>query len=164
MSHSASKPASSVAHCAACGAENFAYAKSCWMCHTPLTARSATSAPEIVMAELVPDTPSRMGPAEWLYAAIFAIILVMLGLMGIGIAIDEPAMLIGYFILIGPAIIATLVRVTRKQSTGQRVGWGERLLTFLLSGVLTLALVAVLAIAAFLVFFVYCIYAITTMH
>lgn len=136
--------------CHECGAENLHLALRCWMCHADLK-----RVPQVVIAEIVPDPP-KYAPSEIFWMVLTALVGVLLVLVGIGLASEGPEPLIPYAIVIVPAFIATVVRVARKQSRGVRIGWGERLLTFLISGMAVIGFIGLLIVAALTAMFVYC--------
>lgn len=151
-------PLQNAVRCHACGADNYQLAKQCWMCHSPLGATKKPEPEIIYLAEIVDESHRKMRPSEWIFFGISMLIVVMLTFIGIGIAIDDASMLIPYFIVVCPALLVTLVRVLRKQVIGgMRVGWGERLALFLLSGLVTVSVIVVLIAAAVIALFFACI-------
>jgi hypothetical protein len=79
-------------------------------------------------------------------------------LVGVGIAKDDPGMLIVYLIAIAPPVLATLARTLLLASKGEKLSAMDVFLTFLVSASMTLLVVTVLFVAAVVAFFVYCLY------
>ena len=106
------------------------------------------------MAQVV--APPKFVPQTFSFslASVFAIMTLVA--VGLGLAQIEPGMGILFAFVSFPAVIVTFVRTRVEQrSKGRQVGWGERILTFVLSatavfGALILAQVA-LVVALFVV-------------
>jgi hypothetical protein len=138
--------------CAQCRAENPAYNKHCWLCHAPLARKS-----EVVTAELA-SKPRPMPLAEAFFWILTAGCLLVLVLVGIGIAQTDPGLLVVYAIVLAPALIATLARSLLSVQRGHRVSGMEVFLTLLFSASVTILVVVVLFIAVIVAFFAYCLY------
>ena len=143
--------AASLVICPQCRADNPAH--NCWLCHAPLA-----GAAEVVTAELV-NAPHRIPLSEMFFLALTVLCLFALVLVGIGIAEQDPGMLVGYFILLAPALIATLAKTLSAKAHGKPVTASQVFLTFLLSASITVAVVVVLMAAAIVALFAYCLYA-----
>lgn len=135
--------------CPDCRAENPGQAMSCWLCH-----RQLRSSPEVILAELVPERTA-VAPAQRLLAGLTALIGVVVILLGIGIAREEPFLLIPYTIVVGLGLAITSLHEVRVRASGRPVGWGERLLTFIISVNAVLAVLAVIAVAAVVAFVIF---------
>ena len=145
-------PITGVRLCPECRAENSPGAKACWLCHAPLSANT-----EVVMAELVRE-PGPSPLTEKFFLALTLACLILLVLVGIGLAQDDPGLLIPYLIAITPAILATVSHSLVKASRGERVTAMQVFLTFLISASVTVLIVVVTFVAAVVALFVYCIY------
>ncbi|MBA2114937.1 hypothetical protein [Bremerella alba] len=88
--------------CPECGAENNSFANACWICRRPLY-----EGDEMVDAELVmPVATPRQGYLGSLFG-IWAFIFLALGavIVGLGIYVDEPGILLPYLIVVMPLSI-----------------------------------------------------------
>lgn len=150
MIHSAS---SNAKYCPDCGAENNPFADACWLCQRDLARES-----EIVEAELV-TTHARNPLVERIFAVLTGLVAIVVVLVGIGVASEEPWLVLVYGILITPPLVGTFVRLKRQQQRQGHVGWGERLLTLIASFALMYAFLMVLGAAAMVAFFIYCVIA-----
>ena len=136
-------PDTSLSHevdCPHCGAGNQNAGGLCWMCRQKIHGEE-----EIITAEVI--APPKFVPQTFSFslASIFAIM--SLVAVGFGLAQIEPGMGILFAFVSFPAVIITFVRTRAEQRTkGRQVGWGERILTFVLSAA---AVFAALAIAQF---------------
>jgi hypothetical protein len=138
--------------CPHCRAENPPHHKLCWLCHAPLTWGQ-----EVVTAELV-QKARPLPLADAFFWILTAGCLLVLVLVGIGIAQEDPAMLILYAIVLAPALIATLARSMLSLSRRKSVSGMEVFFTLLLSASVTVLVVVVLFIAVIVAFFAYCLY------
>ena len=137
--------------CPQCRADNPPHAGKCWLCHAPLAGR------ELVTAELAPQ--ARPLPlAEAFFWTLTGGCLLLLVLVGIGIAQTDPGLLIVYVIVLAPALIATLARSLLSIQRGQGVSGMEVFLTLLFSASVTVLVVVVLFVAVIVAFFAYCLY------
>lgn len=88
--------------CPECGAENNTFANVCWICRRPLY-----DGDELVEAELIttngPPHQDRMGRIIGIWAFIFLALGAMI--VGLGIYVDEPGILLPYLIVVAPLCI-----------------------------------------------------------
>jgi hypothetical protein len=138
-------------NCPQCGANCLATATKCWLCHGSLFADREI---EIVNAELVHRPPSAL--SEWFFGVSTVVILLVVLLVGIGIATDSPGTSMLYGIAVAPALIATIVRTMRKKERGEQVTWATRFVTLILSLAVTGVVVYGLIIAAIIATIVAC--------
>lgn len=138
--------------CPHCRAENPPHHKLCWLCYAPLGRER-----EIVTAELV-QKARPLPLAEAFFWTLTAGCLLVLVLVGIGIAQEDAGMLIPYAIVLAPALIATLARSMLSLSRGKSVSGMEVFFTLLFSASVTVLVVVVLFVAVIVAFFAYCLY------
>jgi hypothetical protein len=145
--------------CPHCGAAVAADAAKCWLCYGPLGGRREVVMAEAVTAEAVKPAVRRPSPlTEGFFLVLTLVCLLLIVLVGIGIAQDDPGLLIPYLIFLSPALLATVSRALISHSRGNRVTAMEVFLTFLVSASATILLVMVLFFAAIVAFFIYCLY------
>lgn len=140
--------------CPHCGAECDARASRCWLCYGHVADRN-----EVVDAELV--EPPRDFPGDAFFAVMSAVLAVLLLAVAVGAAFSQPGLLVLMAIVVVPALMAVFVRSQRKQRLQGRVGWGERLATFLVSASLMIGILGLVAVGLLVTLFVFCIIAIT---
>lgn len=138
--------------CPNCRADNPPYAGKCWLCHAPLGGEK-----EFVTAELV-QKARPLPLAEGFFWVLTAGCLLVLVLVGIGIAQEDAGMLILYAIVLAPALIATAARSLLSLQRGKGVSGMEVFLTLLFSTSVTILVVVVLFVAVIVAFFAYCLY------
>ena len=107
------------------------------------------------MAEAV-GAPGPRDGLERLSAAATLLVAILVVLIAIGLAVDQPGMLIPYGIVIVPALAATVIRATVRRGRGAQVGWGEKLLTFIVSAGIVIFTLCLLAAAALAALVAYC--------
>jgi hypothetical protein len=135
-------------HCPDCHAEVAADAVRCWLCH-----RKLVNDAEIVMAQIVPErTP--LAPSQTLFAVLTALVGALVVVIGVGVARDAY-LLIPYTLIVGFALAITSLHEVRARSAGRQVGWGERLLTFIISAHAVMAVLGVLLVAAVIAFVIF---------
>ena len=142
--------------CPHCRAENPTHHKWCWLCRAPLAWGQ-----EVVTAELV-QKARPLPLADAFFWILTAGCLLVLVLVGIGIAQEDAGMLIPYAIFLAPALIATLARSLLSLSRGKSVSGMEVFLTLLFSASVTILVVVVLFVAVIVAFFAYCMYVCST--
>lgn len=134
--------------CPECEAENSALAERCWLCYRPLTDES-----DIILAEFVPDKPPPKSgvrsTTETVFATLTGAVLVLVLIMVIGAARDEPGMASLVALAAVPAILITLVTMAIRHSAGKKISWQSTFIAF--AGTLT-GVLAAFVIAMFLAF------------
>lgn len=141
--------------CPTCGAGCYRFAGQCWLCGADLSSAGKSGAGEIVTASLV-TRPPHYAPSEWFFAGLSGLVALVLLVVAVGAALTEPALGVGFLILVLPPVAVTVLRLYLKQRAQQPVTWAERFLTFLLSLLCMFLLVGTLAVVGFIAFFVYC--------
>jgi hypothetical protein len=143
--------------CPQCGTDNPSHAKTCWLCRASLA-----GAQEVVTAELVArQRPSPLSETFFLILTLGCVVLLVI--VGIGLAQQDVGLLIPYVILIAPPILATVSRSMISAKRGQHVGAMEVFLTFMVSASVTALIVMILVGASFIALFIYCVYVCTQM-
>jgi hypothetical protein len=138
--------------CPDCGAVCSQFADKCWLCGRAFGDQARS---EIVAAEIA-SHPPRFALSEWFFAGLTVLLVAVLLLIGLGGMLQEPMLGLTFFILIGPPLLATTLRIRSRQLREGRLGWGQRLSTLLISLSLMIGFVGLLAVASFVAFFVYC--------
>jgi hypothetical protein len=136
--------------CTECGAASARDAAYCWLCGAKLGAT-----PNVIDAELVRHVP-RYAAVESLFAAGVVLSALVLVILAIGIAMDEPAGLIPFFIVVGPALLATAIHLARRRARAQDVTWMHGFITFWISGAAVIGAIVLLAVGALVALFLYC--------
>lgn len=123
-------------HCPECGAAARKADVKCWLCHRPL----------VVTAELVEaGSPfvDRPGPPKWVNPAQFSLETLMLVItliaVCLGVIMAAPGWGVVLAIVAAPALVRTLVAGYQDRKAGTPMTLGEKLLTFLASTGVTLA-------------------------
>jgi hypothetical protein len=118
------------------------------LCH-----RELANEAEIVMAEIVPEqTP--LAPSQILFAVLTALIGILVIMIGVGVARDAY-LLIPYTLIVGFGLAITSLHEVRARASGRQVGWGERLLTFIISAHAVAAVLGVILVAAVVAFVIF---------
>lgn len=126
-------------YCPECGAAARPADVNCWLCHRPL----------VVTAELVeagPPFAGRPAPPKWVNPAQFSLETLMLVITLIAVCLGMIMALPGLGVLVAivaaPALVRTLVAGYQERSAGTPLTLGEKLLTFLASTGVSLAVIA----------------------
>ena len=141
---------SKIQTCLECGAECLATATTCWLCKGNFSTDS-----EIVLAELVEPRP-KYAPSDVFFLIVSAILAVLLLLVGIGAAVEQPGLGIAFFVVVAIPLIATVVRVQSQEAKRGSLSFTEKFLTFVVTASMTAGLIVIVVGAAFVAFFVYC--------
>ncbi len=146
-------PTVPIVHCAECGAENMLPAARCWLCYKPLPMGAG-----MVVAEVVPErTTTRKSPiSQWVFGIMTGAVVLLVVLIGMGIAIDQPPQAIVYLVIVLPGLVATGVSMRKSLVASGQVSWQRSFSTLILSFSITMAVLVVLVVAAFVAFFLYC--------
>jgi hypothetical protein len=153
--HLSSAPA---VYCQECGAENLLPATRCWLCYRPLNTGT-----DIVTAEVVGTAPPRA--VDRMTQIVFSVMTIgvvgLTFLVGIGVAINERALLIPYGIVVLPALIATGVSLLRHRESTGAVSWQRGFLTLVLSFGITVGVLVLITVAMIVGLFFMCLHEIT---
>ncbi len=145
-----SQPTEAVLTCPQCGADSVPFAKHCWMCGADLQNAPKRNIP--IAGQAKPTWAAGESTALIVVAILCAVVL----LVGLGIAANEPGLVIPYAIFAGPALLATLIRATRKRVQGKPMGIAESIGTFLVSGMIVFGILVLLVIALIIGLIAYC--------
>jgi hypothetical protein len=152
-----SSPSTTAHVCPNCGALSTSGDGVCWLCYAKKTSENpyAPIAIPNVPAALNTSPPSS---AAWDIIATILLIscLILTILLAIGMAAQDAGMLIPFAILVGPAYLVTLVRGVGQISSSGRPSPGKLFKTFMLSLVVTIAIIAALLIAAIILLILIC--------
>jgi hypothetical protein len=147
--------------CEHCGVEYAANSKKCWLCYqerpqnpfavgTPVPP-NPYSAPQ---TSRVIGVPNAATPWDGALMAVLILCMVLTGLVGLGLVVQDRGMIIPFSIFVGPAFAVTIVRGMIQ--SGTRLRPGSLLLTFFLSLIATLLVVFLLAVALVGLLFLIC--------
>ncbi|MCA9267629.1 MAG: hypothetical protein KDA41_04130 [Planctomycetales bacterium] len=148
--------------CVYCGAEAGAASSQCWMCGRPSPpVRGKSSSDAAIVPAAVVLQPPNFTPTSYSFSIASALTVISLIAVGLGLARIEPGLAMVYAMVALPAFIITAVRTRAERTVKRRqVGWGEQLLTFLLSSMAVFGAFIVMQIALALALFVVCLIAI----
>jgi RsiW-degrading membrane proteinase PrsW (M82 family) len=136
--------------CPECGADNVPVANRCWMCQGDLKSAPKRSVP------LHRDAKPVWAGNESTTLILFATLCVLVFLVGIGSYASEPGLLIPFAIIATPALLATIIRASRKRHQGKPMGIGETIATFFISGIAVLGILILVVVAVVVGFIFYC--------
>lgn len=149
--------------CPECGADNLHFANRCWMCGGGLrnvaiiAAELPAPAAKPAEAPLAKPAWARDDSAGLISVATLAGLCL---LVGIGIYANEPALVIPFAIVASPALLATLIRATRKRVQSKPMGVLESVgmffLSFVISGVVAAGIAVVLVAVAIVSLVAFC--------
>lgn len=146
--------------CLRCGASNPPHAAKCWLCE-----RNDTKNPYAVQSHLQSNAPpqrgsslSAQGRVEVVFASLLIGALILAIIVGVGIAAQDPGLLIPYLIVIAPPIMATSVRALVSVSQHKKPSAYALFMTFLWSGLFTILALVLLVVATVVALFVWCLH------
>lgn len=143
--------------CLDCGANNVNTSQRCWLCGKELALEPELIDQALRTAYQSPLATSVQGAEEGLGGLITSLVLVaVIVLLGLGIAADEPGMLVPYFLVVVPAFAGMHVAVSRYRAKGRPLGAVGRVVAFFVSIAVVFGLLALLAVAAVAALFLYC--------
>jgi hypothetical protein len=90
------------------------------------------------------------------FAATLVICVLLTLLIGVGLGVSEPGLLIPYAILVGPALVITSIRGIIRGSQGQSLRLGNLLVTYVASLGVTIGLFFLLVMGAIVLLFISC--------
>lgn len=144
--------------CQRCGATNPPHATKCWLCEQR----------DVRNPYAVPMLPMSNAPAEVQTEAQRRVQLVFLCLLigsaalallvGVGIGVQDPGLLVPYLIVIAPAFLVTGVRAAIMVGFKQQPKPSTLFLTFLWSGVFTAMVLLLLIVASVIALFLWCVH------
>jgi hypothetical protein len=146
--------------CTHCGAQLKADDTKCWLCFelvgdvsNPYAPSSMRPTPPPVLAPMAsPQDPVLNG----VFAATLVICVLLTLLIGVGLGVSEPGLLIPYAILVGPALVITSIRGIIRGSQGQSLRLGNLLVTYVASLGVTIGLFFLLVMGAIVLLFISC--------
>jgi hypothetical protein len=112
------------------------------------------------MAEAVDDGASQI--SETVHQVATLAIVVLIVLVGIGIAVDSPGGLIAYLLVVVPPLLGATIHIVRKERAGTKLSWYQRFTTLLVSGVVMMGLLVAIAVALIAILFTICLGAVMT--
>jgi hypothetical protein len=147
--------------CPECGAECSFVARKCWMCGASLVAKGAGGAAvgENIFVARRGASESRPPQYREMQASVdnasLAFMALALVIVGCGIAREAPGLGIVYAIVMLPAMLATVVKRSRRIQSHRSAGWGDTiadLFSGIAIGIGILVALPVVAIIAVLIF------------
>jgi hypothetical protein len=149
--------------CQRCGATNPPQAVKCWLCErrdNPNPFADPLLAPvDSSTAVVQTGAQSRV---QLVFLGLLGLCIAAAVLIGVGIAVQEPGLLIPYAIVIGPAFLATGVRAALMIGRKEQPKPSTLFLTFLWSGVFTALVLVLIVMASVIAFFLWCFHMLTT--
>ncbi|MCY2980314.1 MAG: hypothetical protein NTU79_16725 [Planctomycetota bacterium] len=140
--------------CSHCGAVSQTKDGKCWLCYESKSTPNpyATTGMPLAKESAVPST-------VWdnVSAMLLGICVVLTVLIAIGIAVQDPGLLIPLAIFVGPAYLVTFIRGSTQVGTTGKARAGSLFLTFIVSLAATVLIAIVLAVAASILLFLICI-------
>jgi uncharacterized membrane protein YhaH (DUF805 family) len=135
--------------CPDCDAQNDPGAEKCWLCGRPLSAKD-----EVVTAELAVD--GRHSTGEKLFAGLTVASAVLSLVLILGSLRTDPGIAGLVAMCVGPAYLATGVRMAARRARGKPFSWQKTFLTFVLSVSAVFTLLCLLVVAMVISFLVMC--------
>jgi hypothetical protein len=124
------------------------------MCRGDITATPATVDAEVL--GVIGSSKPSWHLSEWFFAMLTAILAGVIVFVGIGLARGSPELLSAYVVVVGPAFLATAIRVGARSAKGQKVGWAEGLATFFVSGAIVITVIFLVGVSLLIGLFVMC--------
>ena len=140
--------------CPECGADNIPQAAACWLCRGDL---KQVLPIELVTAEVVSQVP-KYAPSASFFPVLTLLTIAVAALIGWALGEQSQGLVVLYVILVIPALIAASIRVGRKRLRGERVGWGEAIVTGIMATAVLHGVLGLLALAGFVALFVMCLF------
>ena len=139
--------------CEHCGTNIPAHAANCWLCSggNPYASSSLTG-----RSDTEPRASLSERRVQGVCTALLGVSVVLAVLVGIGFAVQDPGMLVPYAIVIGPPLLATLIRVVIEVGSRKPLKPSSLLLTMYGSFAITVGVIALLFVAALAALFVIC--------
>ena len=141
--------------CPRCGAKITSPFAACWLCSGKPEDRNSIKVNSQTTQTYVAGNGSS-SIFEGIYTAILAICAVMAVLIGIGLTIQDPGLLVPYLFLLGPILLASGVHGSQQIVTTGRIQPGSLLKTVMIASLTVFALVAALIIAFVIFLFAIC--------
>ena len=147
--------------CSHCGALSQTKNGKCWLCYES----TATPNPFAVSANTVADPAPQSPMTAWdiVFGVLLAICVLLTLLIAIGLAVQDPGMLIPFAMVMGPAFIVTIIRGAIPSRSSGTPKPASLFLTFIVSLLVTVLISIILIVAAAIMFFLLCIGVFTTM-
>jgi hypothetical protein len=141
MTSQAAQPAEE--HCPECGALVAPTDADCWLCYRPLVVVAEMVESPALPPVIVRAPPRPIGRAQPLQFSIETLLLVTtLVAVCLGLSLSAPGLGIPLAIIAGPALVRTLIAGHRERAAGHKLSMGEKVLTFLASTGIMVAVVA----------------------
>jgi hypothetical protein len=150
--------------CQRCGATNPPSATKCWLCEgggtanpyaVPASLKPAGSAPGAVESAPSSRVESR---TQKVFSVLLGTAVVLALVVGVGLAVQEPGMLVPYLIVITPPFLATGGRALASVAKNEKPKASTLFLTFVWSGLFTAMALALLVVASVIAVFLWCIH------
>ena len=140
--------------CSHCGAVSQTKDGKCWLCY-----QSKSTPNPYATTGMPPANESAVHSTVWdnVSAMLLGICVVLTVLIAIGIAVQDPGLLIPLAIFVGPAYLVTFIRGSTQVGTTGNARAGSLFLTFIVSLAATVLIAIVLAVAASILLFLICI-------
>jgi hypothetical protein len=129
------------AHCPECGAAIAATDAACWLCHRPLVV-SAEVVGDAVPPIVVRTPPRKAGSQPFQFSIETLLLVTTLVAVCLGVSLTAPGLGIPLSIIAVPALVRTLIAGHYERSAGGKLSLGEKVLTFLASTGIMVAVAA----------------------
>ena len=147
-------PILTVGTCNHCGARSQNKDGKCWLCYEDPSSSNPYAAPNVTVEQ--GNTLSQSSKSDNVFNAILGVCILLTVLVGIGIAVQDPGLLIPYAMVLGPAYAITLLRGSIQYGKSSTHNPANLLLTFAVSLLATVLVSIVLVVGAAIVFFLIC--------
>jgi len=143
--------------CPHCGASSSSGKDACWLCYQ--TSNGTNPYASSVSLATESEIASYEAATAWdaVFSLLLGICVLLTVLIAIGMLLQDRGMLLPFAILVGPAYLVTIVRGSAQAASGRKVRPGNLLLTFVVSGLVTVGVLVLLFTAAVVLLFLYCI-------
>lgn len=150
--------------CPKCGAANYAHAQSCWICHIDLKGQIADAnpyapdSPQVAVAATAatPAVSPAQSRVETVFLCLLVAIVVLAGLVGIGLGVQDSGLLTLYLVVIVPSLGAAGVRGLYSVAKGETPQPSKMFGTLIFSALITLGVGALLIVCTVIFLFMMC--------
>lgn len=148
--------------CQRCGATNPPHAVKCWLCERR-DSPNPYAVPALAATSAGAGTQTQgQSRVQLVFLGLLIGSAALALLIGAGIVVQDPGMLIPYLIVVGPAFLATGVRAALMTGRKEQLRPSTLFFTFLWSGLFTAMALMLLVVASIIALFLWCIQVLTT--
>lgn len=147
-------PILTVGTCNHCGARAQTREGKCWLCYEDPLSSNPYAAPNVAAEQ--GGTLSQSSKWDNVFNSILLMCILLTVLVGIGIAVQDPGLLIPYAMVLGPAYVITLLRGSIQYGKSSTHNPANLFLTFAVSLLATMLISIVLVVGTAIVLFLIC--------